>query len=167
VKLPPHNTQNLNLLRNNFQFSTSLNLETASQEISQLKEKIKLYEDDLQAAKKAGDKEEVKGLKEEVKGLMNLLIELQKKENLLIANKGKKSISFHGLYFVILSLPYLPCFLYPYPHFIVNPIDGSGQGKTKLHTLFFFHHILIPVLLLTIDLIDVLFFSCHFRENER
>jgi uncharacterized membrane protein (DUF106 family) len=81
-----------------------LNLETVSQEISQLKEKIKLYEDDLQAAKKSGDKEEVKGL-------MNLLIELHKEKNLLIANKGKNIISFHGLYFLILSLPYLACFL--------------------------------------------------------
>jgi uncharacterized membrane protein (DUF106 family) len=69
--------------------STSLNLETVSQEISQLKEKIKLYEDDLQAAKKTGDKEEVKGLTEEVKSSINLFVELQKKKNLLIANKGK------------------------------------------------------------------------------
>jgi uncharacterized membrane protein (DUF106 family) len=64
--------------------------QTVSQEISQLKEKINLYEADLQAAKKAGDKEEVKQLREEVKQLRDLLIELQKKENnLLIANSGK------------------------------------------------------------------------------
>jgi hypothetical protein len=88
-----------------------LNLETVSQEISQLKEKIKLYEDDLQAAKKSGDKEEVKGLTNLLISKQNLLIELQKEKNFLIANKGKKIISFHGLYFLILSLPYSACFL--------------------------------------------------------
>jgi ferritin-like metal-binding protein YciE len=65
---------------------------TVFQEISQLKEKINLYEVDLQAAKKAGDKEEVKVLREDIKTEKNLLIELQKKENLLIS----KAIAIEG-----------------------------------------------------------------------
>jgi len=66
-------------------------------ELFQLKEKIKRYEDDLQAAKKAGDKEEVKQLRD-------LLIELHKKENnLLIAQdkiEGMRTSSFtHAVLF--------------------------------------------------------------------
>jgi len=76
-----------------------LNLETVYQEISQLKENVKSYEADLQAAKKADDKEGVKVLtnllisKENLLiSKENLLIELQKEKNLLIANKGKNHV---------------------------------------------------------------------------
>jgi len=89
-------------------------VETVSQDISEIKEKIKSYEADLQIAKEKGDKQEVKLLREDIrteKNLLlskenlllskenllisekNLLIELQKEKNLLIAkdsnNKGK------------------------------------------------------------------------------
>jgi membrane-bound lytic murein transglycosylase MltF len=61
-------------------------VETISQEILNIKEKIKSYEADLQTAKQMGDKQEVKLLREDIRTEKNLLIELQKKENLLIAN---------------------------------------------------------------------------------
>jgi uncharacterized membrane protein (DUF106 family) len=69
--------------------SSTFRIDTISDELTELKEKIKIYEDDLQAAKKAGDKEEVKQLREEVKQLRDLLIELQKKENNLLIAKDK------------------------------------------------------------------------------
>jgi uncharacterized membrane protein (DUF106 family) len=62
--------------------SSTFRIDTISDELTELKEKIKIYEDDLQAAKKAGDKEEVKQLRD-------LLIELQKKENNLLIAKDK------------------------------------------------------------------------------
>jgi succinate dehydrogenase/fumarate reductase-like Fe-S protein len=58
-------------------------VETISQEILIIKEKIESYEADLQTAKQKGDKEEVKLL-------MNLLIELQKEKNLLISNANSQ-----------------------------------------------------------------------------
>jgi hypothetical protein len=69
-----------------------LNLETVYQEIYQLKGKINLYKDDLQAAKTADDKEGVKVLTNLLISKENLLIELQKEMNLLIANKGKNHV---------------------------------------------------------------------------
>jgi succinate dehydrogenase/fumarate reductase-like Fe-S protein len=62
-------------------------VETISQEISEIKEKIKSYEADLQTAKQKGDKKEVNLL-------MNLLIELQKEKNLLIANANSQGLFF-------------------------------------------------------------------------
>jgi uncharacterized membrane protein (DUF106 family) len=62
--------------------SSTFRIDTISDELTELKEKIKIYEDDLQAAKKAGDKEEVKQLRD-------LLIDLQKKENNLLIAKDK------------------------------------------------------------------------------
>jgi hypothetical protein len=75
-------------------------VETISQEILNIKEKIKSYEADLQTAKQMGDKQEVKLLREDIRtkenlllskesiliSEKNLLVELQKEKNLLIAN---------------------------------------------------------------------------------
>jgi hypothetical protein len=89
--------------QNKLQFR-QLSTQTISQEISKIKERIKSYEADLQAAKQKDDKEEVKLLREYIrtkKNILlskenilisekNLLIKLQEKENLPIANnKGK------------------------------------------------------------------------------
>jgi hypothetical protein len=57
------------LCGNNIEKRAFFSLQQFHKEISQLKEKINLYEADLQAAKKTGDKEEVKGLNEEVNGV--------------------------------------------------------------------------------------------------
>jgi hypothetical protein len=65
-------------------------VETVSQDISEIKEKIKSYEADLQIAKQKGDKEEVKLLREDIRTEKNLLIKLQEKENLLIANANSQ-----------------------------------------------------------------------------
>jgi hypothetical protein len=90
-KGPWHN-HNVWYSQNKLQFR-QLSTQTISQEISEIKEKIKSYEADLQAAKQKGDKEEVKLLREDIRTEKNLLIKLQEKENLLIAkdsnNKGK------------------------------------------------------------------------------
>jgi ferritin-like metal-binding protein YciE len=69
-------------------------VETISQEILNIKEKIKSYEADLQTAKQMGDKQEVKLLREDIRTEKNLLIELQKKENLLIANANSQGLFF-------------------------------------------------------------------------
>jgi uncharacterized protein YdeI (YjbR/CyaY-like superfamily) len=79
-----------------------LPLQTVSQEISQLKEKIKLYEADLEAAKKAGDKEDIKSKENLLISKENLLTELQKEKNLLIAINGVKIRCIYSL--VIFSL---------------------------------------------------------------
>jgi hypothetical protein len=60
-------------------------VETISQEISEIKEKIKSYEADLQTAKQKGDKEEVKLLREGIRTKENLLLS---KENILISENN-------------------------------------------------------------------------------
>jgi hypothetical protein len=87
-----------------------LNLETVYQEIYQLKGKINLYKDDLQAAKTADDKEGVKVLTNLLISKENLLIELQKEKNLLIANKGKNHVVFYGYFFPYFITPLFSLF---------------------------------------------------------
>jgi hypothetical protein len=85
--------------QNKLQFR-QLSTHTISQEILYIKEKIKSYEADLQIAKQKGDKQEVKLL-------MNLLIKLQEKENLLIANANSQGYNLSLLHCVLVVYVFL------------------------------------------------------------
>jgi hypothetical protein len=82
-------------------------VETISQEILNIKEKIESYEADLQIAKQKGDKQEVKLLREDIRTKENLLIKLQEKENLLIANANSQGYSLSLLHCVLFVYVFL------------------------------------------------------------